>query len=990
MKFSYLGILTAIILISAAHAESLSYSGRLVNTNGSPVVGPVDLRFDLASTANTSVVLCTQDISSVALSNGVFHVKLELDCGTPSLSQVLGAIVTPNAPAVRVTNLSASKAYSFQELHAVPSAQVAHGLSKLNANNNEVLTWTGSKWEPKPIVGATGGTVTDITAGSGLSGGTITNSGTIAIASGGVTDAHLAGSISRSKIASGTPNYVLANNGAGVMSELAFLGLTQGGTGANNAADARTNLGLNALSSLTPGLAWNQALVSDLSPCIGTDKLTLTAGPTVTFACMADVSVDNSKLPLAGGLMSGNIDMGTNKITNLAMPSAMTDAATKNYVDVAISGANSWTTSGSNIYNSNTGNVGVGVTNPVQKLHVSGKVVVKPDFGTPNSPTADAVASFDREVGAVAINLFTSSNNTASVYFGDTTTISSGAIKYYVHSGIPTTQQMDFFVNNTKNLSITGTGTVDVQTLLRIKSDNTKYITLRAPASLANDLTMSLPGTGGSSGQALITDGSGNLSWATVATGASSVGGDLSGTMASATIINSAVTSAKIADGTIVDADIAAGAAIAQSKISGLAASFTGKENSITAGTTAQYWRGDKTWSSLQTDVQALVMSAFAVGSNASLTNSDSLSGALGKVQGQINATNTSVAALATAQANYVLKAGDTMSGALNMGGQKVTNIATPTVTTDAANKAYVDASAKWTTSGSDISNNNAGNVGIGTTTPAAKLEVNGGVKIANDASTCDSSKQGTMRFVGGNFQGCDGTSWVTMGSATPAGQVATYAMTSCPSGWIKANGAAVSRTTYASLFAAIGTTWGAGDGSTTFNLPDLRGEFVRGWDDGRGVDTGRAIASAQADDNKSHTHTGTTSSDGSHNHTGTTSTDGWHGHSGTADLAGWHGHSVNALYPWDSSVLTTNDWSTDALLGTDNAPGGNGFRSTGQGTEGAGNHTHNLSIAGNGNHAHTMTTSTAAAHSHTMTTAASGGTETRPRNKALLYCIKQ
>ena len=262
MKYSLAGLLTVISLISAAHAESLSYSGRLVNANGSPVVGPVDLRFDLASTANTSVVLCTQDISSVALSNGVFHVKLELDCGTPSLAQVLGAIVTPNVPAIRVTNLTASKTYSFQELHAVPSAQVAHGLAKLNANNNEVLTWTGSKWEPKPVVGATGGTVTDISAGFGLSGGTITNSGTIAIATGGVTDSHLAGSISRSKLANGTPNYVIANNGSGVMSELAFLGLTQGGTGANNAADARTNLGLNALSSLTPGLAWNQALVS--------------------------------------------------------------------------------------------------------------------------------------------------------------------------------------------------------------------------------------------------------------------------------------------------------------------------------------------------------------------------------------------------------------------------------------------------------------------------------------------------------------------------------------------------------------------------------------------------------------------------------------------------------------------------------------------------------------------------------------------------------
>lgn len=79
-----------------------------------------------------------------------------------------------------------------------------------------------------------------------------------------------------------------------------------------------------------------------------------------------------------------------------------------------------------------------------------------------------------------------------------------------------------------------------------------------------------------------------------------------------------------------------------------------------------------------------------------------------------------------------------------------------------------------------------------------------------------------------------------------PAGAVGYFAQASAPTGWLKANGAAVSRTTYSRLFAAIGTLFGVGDGSTTFNLPDLRGEFVRGWDDGRGVNTGRALGSFQ------------------------------------------------------------------------------------------------------------------------------------------------
>ena len=64
-----------------------------------------------------------------------------------------------------------------------------------------------------------------------------------------------------------------------------------------------------------------------------------------------------------------------------------------------------------------------------------------------------------------------------------------------------------------------------------------------------------------------------------------------------------------------------------------------------------------------------------------------------------------------------------------------------------------------------------------------------------------------------------------------------------------------VPRNIYADLFAEIGTTFGVGDGSTTFNLPELRGEF-RGWDDGRGADAARAFGSFQADMTSSHYHT--------------------------------------------------------------------------------------------------------------------------------------
>jgi microcystin-dependent protein len=94
-----------------------------------------------------------------------------------------------------------------------------------------------------------------------------------------------------------------------------------------------------------------------------------------------------------------------------------------------------------------------------------------------------------------------------------------------------------------------------------------------------------------------------------------------------------------------------------------------------------------------------------------------------------------------------------------------------------------------------------------------------------------------------------------------PAGAVMPFAMNTAPSGWLAANGSAVNRTTYAALFAAVGTVHGVGDGSTTFNLPDLRGIFVRGTEQqtisGTTYGATSNIGLKQQDELKSHTHTG-------------------------------------------------------------------------------------------------------------------------------------
>ena len=179
-----------------------------------------------------------------------------------------------------------------------------------------------------------------------------------------------------------------------------------------------------------------------------------------------------------------------------------------------------------------------------------------------------------------------------------------------------------------------------------------------------------------------------------------------------------------------------------------------------------------------------------------------------------------------------------------------------------------------------------------------------------------------------------------------PTGSVHMMATTTAPSGYLKCDGAAISRTAFADLFAIIGTTHGEGDGSSTFNVPDLRGEFVRGWDDSRGVDSGRTFGSSQSDTNKQHNHTATstsTISPSSHNH----------------------------VFPGD-----------DQLSFTANGQGGWTDRRTGSFSYDA-----DSSTSGNGI---IYRTSDATLSTSTSTSIANdGGSEARPRNIAMMYVIK-
>ena len=228
-------------------------------------------------------------------------------------------------------------------------------------------------------------------------------------------------------------------------------------------------------------------------------------------------------------------------------------------------------------------------------------------------------------------------------------------------------------------------------------------------------------------------------------------------------------------------------------------------------------------------------------------------------------------------------------------------------------------------------------------------------------------------------------------------GDVKTVATEEPPFGWLKCNGDVVSRTQYAALFDVIGTRFGAGNGSTTFGLPDLRGEFVRGWDDGRGVDSPRELGSAQEGQNASHSHQASVAAAGGHTHEASTAGAGAHGHDASTAGAGSHAHgggtTVDGNHQHGLTMGFTNLDSGSvgggaAVYGTQytNTAGSHSHAIT---TDAAPDHAHAVSIAAAPDHQHTVSISSVADHMHTITVSAAGGAEVRPRNIALLYVIK-
>ncbi len=275
---------------------------------------------------------------------------------------------------------------------------------------------------------------------------------------------------------------------------------------------------------------------------------------------------------------------------------------------------------------------------------------------------------------------------------------------------------------------------------------------------------------------------------------------------------------------------------------------------------------------------------------------------------------------------------------------------------------------------------NTDGYVGINRINPQHQLDVNGDARVTGNL-TVDGDLDIDINSI--------------INDILPAGMIVPFAgdAGSVPQGWLLCDGLAVSRTSYQRLYNAIGINYGYGDGSSTFNLPDFRGRFLRGVDNGAGRDpnagsrtasntggnTGDAVGSWQAYATSLPTSSFSISAEGNHIHSGSVVPDGSHIHGGVIGLAGGHSHS---LYTESSQLY----------LG---APMGNGSGafftvSTGGGpalaTNSTGSHLHSITIVSAGTHSHTLSIVTAGSHSHTLS---GGDNETRPQNVSVNYIIK-
>jgi hypothetical protein len=610
--------------------ESLSYSGRLVNTNGSPIAGPVNLKVELSYTSAPSTILCSQNISNVALSNGVFHLKVDLDCGTDSLTEVLAAVPAGEAASLRVTDLSHSKTYSFQAIHAVPfsnTADISKQIVQMGATNGQVLQWnnTSKKWEPGTIT-LSGGTVTNVSVNAPLTIANPASTPSITLPQANTTTNGYLSSTDWNTFNSKQPlitagvvaqyyrgdkswqtldTSVVPENVANLyFTNARVLGVPLTGFTTSSGAIVATDTILSAFEKAqgqinSIGAAGNNYLVKNSSDSITgavnvsiTGALTITNSPALPTDAANKQYVD-TKLNLTGGTLSGDLNLDTQLklkgATNYVTVKAHATSGTYNFILPQTAGTSGYVlqTDGSgNLAWINPASTTQGA-NTVDSASIVDGSIVDADVNATAAIAQSKIANLTTDLSTIntsitGINSTLSGLTTTAVpegtnkYFTDTRAIAapltgfSAGTDTAIVAADTTLQAFDKsqgqINNRVKKTGDTMSGILTLDSDLKIKGGS-NYVTLRGHASSAA-YNFIFPQTAGTSGYVLQTDGAGNLSWINPSTVSAGSG---------------TVDSTSIANGSIVDADVNATAAIAQSKISNLTTDLAAKVSTTLA-----------------------------------------------------------------------------------------------------------------------------------------------------------------------------------------------------------------------------------------------------------------------------------------------------------------------------------------------------------------------------------------------------------------------
>ncbi|WP_044557499.1 tail fiber domain-containing protein [Halobacteriovorax marinus] len=587
-------------------SEKISYSGRLTSANGAPISGPVSITLDIVT--STPTTLCSITDTSVPLSNGVFH--LEVDYGTTcdssrSLKQIISDAVNASEELfIRVTDNTHTKVYPAQAITSTPLATFALEAASVregsivntdlkgvaaNCANNEVIAGDGSG--NFKCISASTGSVTSITAGTGLTGGTITSSGTIAV-----------------DVGAGAGN-IPQLDGSGKL-------VTSVETDPNVLAFAKSSLPTCNAGEVLKSDGTNFSCVTD---DVGTDSdTTYTAGTGIDLTA-GQFSIDASACPAGQRMIFGAPGFGCEDADAISLQGNDVDNAAPNDNDVL-----TWNNATSKWEPRATAAT---VTN-LDDLSDAATTTDNLFLGHSNT-----MGTSNTGVGITSLDALTTGNFNTSIGDGSLTANQSGsnnvAIGYNAGAS-NISGSGNVFIGNAAGENETGSN--------KLYIDNSNTATPLIQGDFSTDIVTIngklkiVDGTEGAT-KVLTSSADGTASWTSLS-GAGSV-----------TSVD--VTAPLVKGGTASDVDLSIPAATTTAD--GYLSStdwniFNMKQDALpSGGTTGQYLRGDLTLSTFVDDVLASVLTGYSAGANTPLAATDNVVGAFSKVQGQINANQTSI-----------------------------------------------------------------------------------------------------------------------------------------------------------------------------------------------------------------------------------------------------------------------------------------------------------------------------------------------------------